>query len=557
MKSKFRQLLDDANTDPAHRRWLFIPYDQLSDQIGPLSREPASELGIIVVENPWKPSRRPYHKQKLAIILANLRHFAIEQARRGVAVLHLVSNGPYRSAFDQVPEEFGTIRVMTPAEHELRVDLQPLYDSGRLQEIPHEGWLTTADDFNKFLPKLPWRMDVFYRKTRQKLNILMQDGKFAGGKLSFDSENRQRWDGSPPAPPRQTFALDDIKNEVGELIEKKFSRHPGQLDLHTLPATASDAELMWSWAKDYCLASFGPYEDAMSTASSGLFHTRVSTLLNINRLLPSQILNDVLEMIELPLASREGFIRQIVGWREYMHHIHANTDGFRKIGEKRMAVSDQPGDGGYKLWTGKSWLKEQSPDDPDGGAMPSQLDSHNPLPPAYWGVESGLHCLDHIVATVWQEGWSHHITRLMVLSNIAALMDVEPRELTDWFWVAYTDAYDWVVEPNVLAMSTFSVENMATTKPYVCGAAYINRMSNYCRNCAFDPAKNCPITPMYWQYLERHADQLSGNQRLNMPYNSLAKRAANLKLKDKKIAVHVINELRHGRKLHPSTMPVD
>jgi deoxyribodipyrimidine photolyase-related protein len=554
MRSIFKQELLKANSDPADRRWIFVPYDQVTDKIGPLVREPAEKLGIILVENVWKPGRRPYHKQKLAFILANLRHFALEQARRGVAVIHLAIDGPYREALERVlPDVGGKIFMMRAAERELRVDLQPLVDDGRLVVLPHEGWLTSSQDFidaTNLSP--PWRMDAFYRKIRQRQNILMVDGKPVGGKYSFDTENRQRWSGIPAAPELPSYPIDPIKEEVGRLIDQHFSEHPGVLDLTKLAATVADAEHLWSWARKNALPLFGPYEDAMSVNSSNLFHTHVSTLLNIGRLLPRNLINDVLALEEISLASREGFVRQILGWREYMRHIHESTDGFRKIPGAQILIADTPGDGGYELWAGKPWIDyDPKITDPDGGAKPSYLDAHNPLPPAYWGAKSGLNCLDRVVESVWNEGYSHHITRLMVLSNIAALLDIEPRQLTDWFWVAYTDAYDWVVEPNVLVMGTYAVGDIATTKPYISGAAYINKMSDFCRGCKFDPSKNCPITPMYWAYLERHKDKLSSNFRLQMPINSLAKRADEKKESDRKTYSDVLKKLLAGEILHP------
>jgi len=174
------------------------------------------------------------------------------------------------------------------------------------------------------------------------------------------------------------------------------------------------------------------------------------------------------------------------------------------------------------------------------------------LPQAYWGQQSGLNCLDTVIKTVWDEGYSHHITRLMVLSNIANLLDISPRQLTDWFWLAYTDAYDWVVEPNVMAMGTYGVGGLMTTKPYISGAAYINKMSDYCRGCRYDPAKNCPITRLYWAFLERHNDKLSGNQRLAMPLNSLKKRSLKDKSIDKAVFEKTLQILNDGQ-----ILPVD
>jgi deoxyribodipyrimidine photolyase-related protein len=163
----------------------------------------------------------------------------------------------------------------------------------------------------------------------------------------------------------------------------------------------------------------------------------------------------------------------------------------------------------------------------NGGADPSVLDARAPLPPVFWGdAPSGMNCFDTVVQDVWREGWSHHITRLMILSNLATLLDLSPRELTDWFWVAYIDAYDWVVEPNVLGMGTYGAGGLFTTKPYVSGANYIRRMSDYCDGCQFEPGSTCPFGPLYWAFLERHRDLLERNPRLAMPYRNLRLRRA-------------------------------
>jgi deoxyribodipyrimidine photolyase-related protein len=551
----FRRLLVARKTNTAGRRWVFVPYDQLTDLIGPLATEAPETLGIVIVENPWKAARRPYHKQKLALILANLRHFALEQAARGVAVRHLVANGPYRTALEPLAQELGPIRMQIPAERELWVDLKPLADKGSLKLLPHEGWLTTLEQFQGTSETaFPWRMDRFYRSIRRATGILMRDGKPVDGKFSFDSENRLPWNGNPLAPEPPTFPADPVKEEVGRLIDSRFAHHPGRLNLNALPATKSDAEVAWSWAKKQCLTLFGPYEDAMSARSTGLFHTRISNLLNIHRLLPSSIVSDVLGM-ELPLASKEGFIRQVLGWREFVHHIHVATEGFRKLPQGAQSIAHEPGDGGYGRWAKKPWPSEVMPGDPDGGAQPAFLPAQMPLPPAFWGDRSGFACLDHIVSRVWSEGYSHHITRLMVLSNLARLLDVSPRELTDWFWVAYTDAYDWVVEPNVLGMGTYAIGELMTTKPYVSGAAYINRMSDYCNRCQFKPRINCPFTNLYWAFLARHRALLKDNPRLKIPINSLQKRAEELQRYDDVVYRTVQDRLLSGKPMIPENLP--
>lgn len=531
--TRFRRALAERQTDPTGRRWIFVPYDQFSAALGPLSREDPQELGILLVENPWKAARRPYHKQKLALVLANLRHFALEQAERGVAVRHVVVNGPYRVAVEAAVRDLGPLRMMRAAERELRVDLQPLAESGALSVIPHEGWLTTPEQFRASHPNgPPWLMERFYRLVRQSTGILMAGGKPEGGKYNYDAENRSPYKNGPPAPEPPRFSPDEITIEVGELIEKHFHQHPGSLSLEDLPATPDHANRQWEWAKAHCLPNFGKYEDAMSTRSSGLFHTRISPLLNIHRLLPRTVVTEAARL-DIPLAGKEGFIRQILGWREFVRHVHEETDGFRKL----PSAPEPPGEAEL-----------------DAGAAPSALGAGTPLPAAYWGnAPSGMKCLDTVVANVWRDGWSHHITRLMILSNLATLLDVSPRELTDWFWVAYIDAYDWVVEPNVLGMGTFGVGQLFTTKPYVSGANYIRRMSDYCDGCQFDPKTTCPFSPLYWAFLQRHRDLLEPNARLALAYRALDARLKSGVRTDLDSFIQIRDTLVAGRPLGITT----
>ena len=152
----------------------------------------------------------------------------------------------------------------------------------------------------------------------------------------------------------------------------------------------------------------------------------------------------------------------------------------------------EPGDGGYQRWLGKDWRPKDLHPRAEGGANPSVLELKAPLPPVFWGTESGLFCLDHVFKEVWRDGYGHHITRLMVISNWSMLLGLNPRDVTDWFWVAYIDAYDWVVEPNVLGMGTFATGDLMITKPYVSGSAYVNKMSDFCSSCAFHPKKELP-----------------------------------------------------------------
>jgi deoxyribodipyrimidine photolyase-related protein len=504
--------------------------DQLSLEIGPLRTSTPHETTVVLFESGEWLSRRPYHRQRLGWILLSQRTFALEAADAGFEVVLLRGDAPMRELLRaalgrELLERAKPLKAMEPAERETRAEFAPLVADGTLHYAPHDGFLTTASDLARGRTAEGWRMDRFYQGVRQRTGILMDDGgKPVGGKYSFDAENRRRWDGSPSAPAPPEFAGSLIREEVVREIESRFKAHPGELDVDTIPASRLEIDRMWSWVKRCCLPHFGPYEDAMSRQSRGLFHTRLSPLMNLHRLLPRTVVDEVAAM-ELPLQSKEGFIRQVLGWREFVYQVHRATDGFREGRREDERPLDRPGDGGYARWAGKKWAPiAPPPSEVDGGARPNALRADLDLPPAWWGRESGLGCLDHVVSDVWAEGWSHHITRLMVLANIATLLGVSPRDLCDWFWIAYVDAWDWVVEPNVLAMGTFGETSM-TTKPYVSGSAYLEKMGDFCTQCRFTPGKDCPIGGMYWSFLARNMDVLRDNPRMKLPLASARNRA--------------------------------
>ena len=502
------------------RRWIYVPYDRLHDGVGPLRETQPDDAIVVLMESRAKGVRRPYHKKKLTLVLSAMRHFALEQSARGCRIVYGSSPTSFSDGlFDlQKRWDWHEITLNRPAERELRVELREAQESGlRTCAVRDTAWLSTTEDFEAVFGKpesggderntlhasgrRQYLMDRFYRAMRRKTGLLMKGAQPIGGKWSYDAENRRPYRGEVPIPPRPSFPPDAITREVMELIEQRHPDHFGSTEGFDLPVTRGDAELAWQFALTRLLPHFGPWEDAMSAAHPDLFHSLTSAAVNLTLLRPIDLVTQTAAAFasgRVPLESAEGFIRQLLGWREFMRHIHEATDGYRTI-EKSGA--------------------------------PSFLDAHRTLPPVYWGVPSGMRCMDTVVAQVIDKGWSHHITRLMVLSNLATLCGFSPRELTDWFWFAYVDAYDWVVEPNVLGMATFGDGGLTATKPYVSGAAYINRMSDYCGKCALDPRKStgpgsCPFTALYWSFLERHEAKLAGNQRMRMPLNTMLKKPA-------------------------------
>lgn len=528
-------------SDIANRRWIYVPYDRYTDRIGPISEQPAADTGIVIVESTAKALRRPYHKKKLAVLISNMRHFALEQGERGVSVLYHFSPESHGQALGKLQRTTGLPQLVctVPAERELRLDLNFARENGlRLSFLTDPTWLSTTDDFvsvyGNYEPGKSYVMDRFYRHMRAKSGVLMRNGKPVGGKFSFDAENRNPYRGEVDVPAPPDFEPDEITREVMAAVEKTYGHHFGTLNNFNLPCTHADADKLWAFFLKHQLPSFGQYEDAMRDDHLQLFHSKTSVLLNLGRLLASDLVRDVArsaETGEAPMASCEGFIRQLLGWREFMRHIHEQTDGFRLLRHQvPQQETTRPQEASPDITSkAKSAYKTEAKSDPYAGARPSALGASLPLPAAYWGTKSGMHCLDTVVAQVIAEGWSHHITRLMVLSNLATLCGFSPRELTDWFWFAYVDAYDWVVEPNVLGMGTYADGGLTATKPYVSGAAYINRMSNFCGHCQYDPKRStgkgsCPFTSLYWTFLERNHDKLKNNFRLQRPYQTLARK---------------------------------
>lgn len=501
------------------KRWYFVCYDQLNHDQYPWANFPRKDTGLILIESMTKGKSLNYHKQKLGLLLSNMRHFALEAEDLGHPVRYCFTEGNYHDTLENLVEELGPINLVQPAERTMRIEIEPLVQVGKLLIQKNQSWLTERDWFVETVgTKPPFRMDKFYQRVRKETGILMVDGKPVGGKYSFDHENRNPWKGEPKTQTELIFEIDEIDEKVMKLIESEFSTHPGSCDLTRVPTTLGQHQIALDWAMNN-MQYFGPFEDAMSSKSRYLFHSKLAISVNLGRLSPKEIVESALAT-NAPLNSIEGFYRQMI-WREYVKHVHDVTDGFRTL-----EVYDESSN------------------------QPNFLEQNNPLPPAYWGSKTGMNCLDSVIESVLDEGWTHHIPRLMILSNFASLLDVNPRELTTWFHEAFIDAYDWVVEPNVLGMGTYSLGSAMMTKPYVSGTPYINKMSDYCNSCKFNPKKDCRVSNLYWAFLERHKDSFEGNIRMSMPLRNLARRSDEKKAEDA-IAYHeILSTLSAGKEFN-------
>ena len=327
--------------DLKSRRWIYIPYDRYTDRTGPLNEQPPAQTGIVIVESTAKALRRPYHKKKLIVLISNMRHFALEQAAKGVKVLYNFSPESHGQALLKLQQEkkLPAITCMTPAERELRLDLNQAQQNGlQITFVEDTTWASQTEDFTRvygaYKQGKSYVMDRFYRAMRQKTKILMQNGKPTGGQFSFDAENRNPYKNEVPVPTPPTFPPDAITQEVIALIEQVYPHHFGTSENFDLPCTQDDSDAFWQFFLARQLEHFGRFEDAMRDDQLQLFHSKTSVLLNLGRLLAMDLIRDVAAKAAegaAPMASCEGFIRQLLGWREFMRHLHEQTDGYRLL----------------------------------------------------------------------------------------------------------------------------------------------------------------------------------------------------------------------------------
>ncbi len=339
------------------------------------------------------------------------------------------------------------------------------------------------------------RMEFFYREMRLRHSVLMEKGKPMGGAWNFDSENRKSFgkDGPPLHFPPRRFEPDAITQHVLAMVNERFSDHPGDLAAFDWPVTATDAEQALEDFIAHRLSEFGDWQDAMWTAEPWLFHSRLSAVMNLKLLDPRRVIaaaEHAWKQGRAPLAGVEGFIRQILGWREYVRGIY--------------------------------W--RQMP----GYVELNALGAENPLPTFYWTGETDMVCLRDAVTQTLKTGYAHHIQRLMVTGLYALMFGVKPREVHAWYLAVYVDAVEWVELPNTLGMSQHADGGLMASKPYIATGKYIQRMSNYCSGCRYDPAEStgptaCPFTTLYWDFLLQHESAMRLNQRMSMQVRNLTR----------------------------------
>ncbi|MDT8271856.1 MAG: cryptochrome/photolyase family protein [Desulfomonilia bacterium] len=450
------------------------------------------------------------HKRRIIFLLSAMRHYRESLRVKGFRVVyHELSQDPSLErglAFTEVfrsfvaelkPEKIVTVLPGEWGVHERLKTLSRDLDLP-LEVRPDDHFLISPEEFLELATgKKHYLMENFYRTMRKQLGVLLTpDGKPTGGRWNFDHENRLSFGLGGPAciSPPKGFEPDTITKEVMDLVEARFTDHPGRIAGFDLPVTSQQAHEQLDDFIEHRLASFGTYEDAMWNREPFLFHSRLSSVLNLKLLSARACIRKSVEAFQegtVPLNSVEAFTRQIIGWREFIRGIY--------------------------------WMHMPA------YATMNHLGHELPVPEFFWNGETDMACLRHALTNVVEHAYTHHIERLMVIGLYALLLGVSPLKFHQWHLAMYTDAHDWVSLPNTLGMSQFADAGIVGTKPYCASGNYINRMGNFCNPCRYDPKRAtgrlaCPFTTLYWDFLDRHHERLVSIPRLAFQMRNLERK---------------------------------
>jgi deoxyribodipyrimidine photolyase-related protein len=435
------------------------------------------------------------HQARIALFLSAMRHFANAQSRIGRQVLYrrLDDPQPAPTLADALHADLlihhpqRLIAVLAGDWRVAQALEKTAIEAGLILELREDRhFYTSPADFQRWAHgKRELRLEFWYRQLRQRFGVLMDGAKPVGGQWNFDADNRGNFARGGPGPipaPRQ-FAPDAITVDVLRMVAMRFAEHPGDLASFDWPVTADQAQQALDDFIEQRLPLFGQYQDAMWTQQPWLYHSRLSAAMNLKLLAPQRVVAAALQALaagHAPLAAVEGFVRQILGWREYVRGLY--------------------------------WLRMP------GYVDDNALDAQQALPEFYWTGETDYACLRDTLAQTLKYGYAHHIQRLMVTGLFALLLGVKPRAVHQWYLAIYIDAVEWVELPNTLGMSQYADGGVMASKPYVASGKYIQRMSNYCAGCQFDPSlstgpKACPFTTLYWDFLLRHSERFAKHPR--------------------------------------------
>lgn len=474
-------MIQSPGAGPTSSVWVLG--DQLDRTLGALGAARPDTHRIVLVEGREPLEGRRWHRQRAHLVLTSMRRLAAELTAEGFDVDHRVAptiaQGVRAHVAEFAPDE---LLVTEPNSRTGR----RVADALGATQVRSDQFLCHHDDFAAWADgRRSLRMEDFYRWNRTRLGYLMDGDRPAGGRWNFDADNRE-----PPPKDGRSWP-EPVRTELDELDREVLASLPdscwGADPDGTWPTTRDEARRRLRHAIDVVLPRFGPHEDAMLSTSWHLAHTLLSPALNVGLLHPREVCDEIEAAYrsgDVPIASAEGLLRQIIGWREYVWGV-------------------------YWLWG------------PDYAAM-NELGATRPLPPVYTGAATSMRCVEHTMGALHDHGWTHHIQRLMVLGNLSLLGGVRPDELVEWMTVGFVDGAEWVMLPNVVGMALHADGGMMATKPYAAGGAYIDRMSDYCRPCRYDRTKRtgpdaCPFTTLYWDFIARHSERFEHNARMVQP----------------------------------------
>lgn len=496
------------------RHLVLVLGDQLNHDSAALDDFDATVDRVWMAENQEEATHVWCHKTRLVAFFAPMRHFRDELIASGKKVLYHELSGDGRkartSSFASLLDEtlsqhpFTKVVLVHPGDHRVRESLiATVADHGiEIDEREDRHFYCSPERFGVWAKgRKSMILEQFYRVMRSEHQVLVdQDGDPEGGQWNFDQENRGKFGKSGPkgVPKPPTFQPDEVTRQVIAMVEKRFSDHPGKVDRFDLPINREQALKYLDDFIEHRLADFGTYQDAMWTGEEFLYHSRLSNAINLHLLSPREVVDAAIRAYRAgvaPINAVEGFVRQILGWREYVRGIY--------------------------------WSKM-----PEYGNLNSlECDLDQDVPSSFWDGKTEMVCVADAMRLLIETAYAHHIQRLMVLGLFAQLMGVHPAKFNDWHMAMYADAVDWVSLPNALGMSQHGDGGVMATKPYCASGNYINRMSNHCKSCRYKYGEAigddaCPLTTLYWDFLDRHQERFAKNNRMVMQIKNLQRKDA-------------------------------
>jgi deoxyribodipyrimidine photolyase-related protein len=468
--------------------------DQLTRTVGPLAAADPARTVVLLIESVDLIRRTRAHRQKIVAFLGAMRRFGADLARDGFTVHHEQLAPSFAAGIAAHAARYPGVRLrlMEPADRGVADELARAATAvgAAIEVVANPLWLVDDATFDAYAAgRSRWKMEDFYRRVRAQRGWLMEPaspGTPLGGRWNHDADNRRTPPPGTRYPPPAAFGDDPLLGGVQADVDAHFADHPGRSRPFAWPLSRAEALAALDDFVTRRLVDFGPYEDALVSGERTLFHSRLSLPLNLGLLHPQEVVERALAAFHapgsiVPIASIEGFVRQVLGWREYLHHVD----------RRRGAELEQA----------------------------NALAHHAALPAAYWTGETRMACFADAWRGLHDSGYGHHIERLMIFGNLALSLGVAPREVLFWFTAMYVDALDWVMVPNVMGMSQYADGGTFTTKPYLSGGNYLHRMGDHCRRCPFDPgeragARACPFTVGYWDFIDRHQERFARHPRM-------------------------------------------